>query len=84
MAQNGAAANYRLYAASCVEISRLVSDSANKAALLVMAQSWLELADQTEKHQGAPMLVYEAPEPLHQHPAQQQQQPQPRPLPRKE
>jgi hypothetical protein len=65
---------YRQHAAECVEIAQDVSDPVRKIALLNMAQSWLTLAEHSEKQTGE-TLVYETPEPR-QHVAQQQQQPQ--------
>ena len=55
-----------------------MSDPANKATLIVMAQAWMTLADQAEKY-GETTLVYETPPPRTQaqQVAQQQQQPQP-------
>src|SRR5258708_27511770 len=51
---------------------------ANKAALIVMAQAWLTLANQAERY-GETILVGETPSPRSrsQQVAQQQQQPQP-------
>jgi hypothetical protein len=37
---------YRSYAAKCVKISRNIPDPSEKLVLLVMAQSWLKLAEQ--------------------------------------
>ncbi len=60
-----------------------MSDPANKTTLIVMAQAWLTLAEQTEKY-GETVLVGETPSPrsqsqqvAQQQVAQQQQQPQP-------
>jgi hypothetical protein len=55
-----------------------MSDPANKAALIVMAQAWMTLASQAEKHVEANQ-VDETPSPRSQSQqvAQQQQQPQP-------
>ncbi len=44
---------YRLYAASCLEIAQELSDRGRKIALLNMAQTWIALADQVEKAEGA-------------------------------
>jgi len=35
---------YRLLAAECLAISRIVCDPATRASLLLMAQTWLDLA----------------------------------------
>jgi ribosome-binding protein aMBF1 (putative translation factor) len=53
-----------------------MSDPANKATLIVMAQAWMTLADRAEKY-GETTLVYETPSPRTQaqQVAQQQQQP---------
>lgn len=60
-------------------MSRHMADPANKATLIIMAQAWLTLADQTAKY-GETLLVDETPSPRTealQQVAQQQQQPQP-------
>jgi hypothetical protein len=44
---------YRLYAAYCLEIAQRLSDRGGKIALLNMAQTWIALADQIEKAEGA-------------------------------
>jgi hypothetical protein len=44
---------YRLYAAHCIEIAQRFSDRGGKIALLNMAQTWIALADQIEKAEGA-------------------------------
>lgn len=79
MSPSEAVAFYRLYAGHCIEISRHMSDPANKAALIVMAQAWMTLASQAEKKYGETILVDEKPWPRSpsQQVAQQQQQPQP-------
>jgi extradiol dioxygenase family protein len=75
-----AVAFYRLYAGHCIEISRHMADPANKAALIVMAQAWMTLADQVEKY-GETIQVDETPSPRFQseqvEQQQQQQQSQP-------
>jgi hypothetical protein len=60
MAANEAAVFYRLYASHCVEIAQETANPDRKAALLVMAQAWLVLADQAEKNSDV-VLVYETP-----------------------
>ena len=51
MVPNKAEAYYRLNAVKCVEFSQGPSvDIKNKAALLVMANAWLELARRAEQH----------------------------------
>ena len=40
---------FRLNAARCVEIARRMSNSVDKASLILMAQSWEALADQADK-----------------------------------
>ena len=79
MSPSEAVAFYRLYAGHCIEMSRHMADPANKATLIIMAQAWLTLADQTAKY-GETLLVDETPSPRTealQQVAQQQQQPQP-------
>jgi len=49
-----AVAFYRLRAWHCLDISRRISDPASKATLVVMAQAWSALADQTAKPQQHP------------------------------
>ena len=45
MHERGATAYYRLYAARCLEMSREASNEANRTSLLIMAQTWMALAD---------------------------------------
>jgi len=52
MAETGAAAYYRLYAARCLEMSREDSNAPNRASLLAMAQVWMALADQADRSNG--------------------------------
>jgi hypothetical protein len=63
MASSNPSVFYRLYAAECVEIAQLTQDPARKAKLLTMGQAWLALADQADKNNAAPTLVYVTPEP---------------------
>ncbi len=44
---------YRLHAAHCLEIARELENPGRKIALLNMAQTWIALADQVEKAEGA-------------------------------
>ncbi len=46
-------AYYRLHAAHCLEIAQRLSDRGGKIAMLKMAQTWIALADQVEKGEGA-------------------------------
>ena len=80
MHERGATAYYRLYAARCLEMSREASNEANRTSLLIMAQTWMALADQADRSRDiAPEAV--VPEPIAPEAApqvaQQQQQPQP-------
>jgi hypothetical protein len=63
---------YRRHAAECLEIAESIGDPQIKAGLIVMAQSWLDLALQAEKNLNTALV---SPEPRQQV-AQQQQQPQ--------
>ena len=71
-----AAAQYRLNAVKCIDLSQRSTDPQSRLALLDMARSWRVLADQADKNSQTEIPVYETPEPR-QHVAQQQQQPQP-------
>lgn len=54
-----------------------MSDPANKATLIAMAQAWLTLADQVEKYgESNPLDETQLPRSQSQQVAQQQQQPQ--------
>jgi hypothetical protein len=44
---------YRLYAAHCLEIAQRLPDRGGKIALLNMAQTWIALADQIDRGEGA-------------------------------
>lgn len=67
---------YRVRAATCIQLAQLTDDPASKTALLDMARAWLNLSTRAENSiQTA--LVYETPE-SRQQVAQQQQQPQPK------
>jgi hypothetical protein len=71
---------YRRHAVECLRIAEGVPDSVNRMLLIDMAQSWLLLAQQSEKNLATD-LVYETPPPPSEagRPvAQQQQQIQPK------
>lgn len=51
------ALRYRANAAECFKIAQTVPDEKAKLSLLTMAQSWIPLAEQSERN----ALVYEAP-----------------------
>ena len=75
MSPSEAVAFYRLYAGHCIEMSRHMSDLANKTTLIAMAQAWLTLAEQVEKY-GETALANETPSPRSQsQQVTQQQQP---------
>lgn len=67
---------YRVRAATCIQLAQQTDDPASKTALLDMARAWLNLSTRAEKGSQT-ALVYETPE-SHQQVAQQQQQPQPK------
>jgi len=52
-------ASYRLHAANCIEIARVLEPD-RKLALLNIAQAWLNLAEQVAKNLNT-VLVYETP-----------------------
>jgi adenosyl cobinamide kinase/adenosyl cobinamide phosphate guanylyltransferase len=54
------AALYREYAAKCLIVAQRLENSAERVALVDMAQAWVALADQAEKNQALP-IVYETP-----------------------
>ncbi len=54
-------AAYRLHAAHCVEISKIVNDPMQKMTLLHMAQTWLRLAEQAEQTSNVENIVAEQP-----------------------
>jgi hypothetical protein len=72
---------YRRHAVECLRIAEGVPDAVNRMLLIDMAQSWLLLAQQSEKNRTTD-LVYETPPPPGEagRPAvaQQQQQIQPK------
>ena len=45
-----AIACYRLYAANCIELAKLIPDLDRRVFLLNMAKDWLNLADQAERN----------------------------------
>jgi hypothetical protein len=53
---------YRRHAVECLRIAEGVPDAANRMLLIDMAQSWLLLAQQSEKNLTTD-LVYETPPP---------------------
>jgi len=48
------ARRYRTHADECVSVAHWISDRADKALLLQMAQTWRCLADRAEAHHGNP------------------------------
>jgi hypothetical protein len=64
---------YRVHAATCIQLAQQTDDPQSKIALLDMARAWLNLFARAEKSSQT-ALVYETPEPRQQV-AQQQQQP---------
>ena len=75
MAETGATAYYRLYAARCIEMSREAANDANRMSLLTMAQVWMALADQAGRNDKNQDPIVPERE-LAPQVAQQQQQPQ--------
>jgi len=61
MAETGAAAYYRLYAARCLEMSREKPNAPNRASLLAMAQVWMALADQADRCNGTASALEQQP-----------------------
>jgi hypothetical protein len=49
------------YAAECLRIAENIGDTQNKAALIVIAENWLHLANQAEKNLQT-VLIYETPQ----------------------
>jgi hypothetical protein len=54
MSRNELTASYRLYAANCIEMAQQTHDRDHKLTLLVMAQSWLALAENIGGMQRSP------------------------------
>ncbi len=62
MAKDERVARYRLNAEKCLELASTFSDPERKRALLVMANAWLMLAEQSRKNSET-ILIYETPTP---------------------
>jgi hypothetical protein len=67
---------YRVHAATCIQLAQQTDDPQSKVALLDIARAWINLFTRAEKSSHI-ALVHETPEPRWQV-NQQQQQPQPR------
>ena len=47
---------YRRYAGDCVRVAQVISDSAEKALLLQMAEAWLSLAQRAQSAPGGTVV----------------------------
>jgi hypothetical protein len=54
MSLSKVAACYRLYAVNCAELAQDTLELGRRVALLNMAQAWVRLADQVERHGDDP------------------------------
>ena len=62
MAKDERVVSYRLNAEKCLELANTFSDPESKRALLVMANAWLLLAEQSRKNSET-ILIYQTPTP---------------------
>jgi hypothetical protein len=61
MSRDGRDDEYRLHAKICLDLAQKTDDPESKAALVDMAHSWHNLAQQHDKSSRSETLVYETP-----------------------